>query len=82
LDAPRIEAVTMQRINSLFKLSPLVTALAFALARSIEGSVQMLAFALCLYLFGYITVWGYAKHLAIALQLQEWEHVHNVIIKI
>jgi hypothetical protein len=69
-------------INQLAKLSPIVTALGFALARSIEGGVQMYLFGICLYVFSFVIIWGYTKHLAIALQLREWEILHNIKINL
>jgi hypothetical protein len=71
-----------QWARSLRRLSPLVTAFGFILARAIEGDIQSLIMAFCGYILGYFSIWGHTKQLAIALQLKEWEKEYEVDIKI
>ena len=64
------------------KISPIITALSMALARTIEGNMQIVATAITLYMLGYIVLWGYAKHLAISFELKKWEADYNIHIEI
>jgi hypothetical protein len=82
LDPSESEDVKTKRWNLISKISPLVTAVSFAVARTVDGRIQTLVVAIGLYLLGCIIVWGYARHLAIAFQLQEWEKIYHIEIRI
>jgi hypothetical protein len=76
------ESAEIKRWNVMSKASPIVTALSLLFARAVTGEIQMLAAAVGLYILGCTIIWGYGKHLAIALQIKEWERLHNIEIRI
>jgi hypothetical protein len=82
LNPSEAEDVKIRRWNRLAKFSPIVTALSLTFARTIEGNIQTLAAAIGVYIFCYIAFWGYAKYLAIAFQLLEWEKRYDKQISI
>ena len=79
-DKLEAENKNLQRLNNLSKLSPLVTAFGFSIARSTEGQIQAMLFALCLYVLGYIVLWGGVKYLAISLQIIQWGKNNKITI--
>ena len=81
-DQPDQERGKMQTWKRLSQLSPLVTALGFAIARVIDGGWQIVGFGICLYILGYAVAWELSKSLAISVQLRDWEREHNTTIKV
>ncbi len=80
---PSEERKKQQWAKNVRRLSPLVTAFGFMVARAIEGDMQSLFIAFGGYILGYIiSVLVSAKHLAIALQLKTWEKEYEMDIKI
>jgi hypothetical protein len=60
-------------IHLLAGLSPIVTAITFIVARSIEGQTQVNLLANCIFIMGLGYFFDYASHLAIALQIGRWQ---------
>lgn len=81
-DVPTSELNKTKRLRQLSRLSPIVTALGLAIARVLDGGLQIVGFGVCLYILGCVIAWGCAKYLAIAFQLLEWEKEYNIRIKI
>ena len=81
-DKPDQENGKLQKFKRLSQLSPLVTALGFALARIIEGGWQIVSFGICLYILGCVVAWGSSKYLAIAFQIRDWEREYNITLKV
>lgn len=72
----------IKRINTLSKLSPLITAFGFALARTVEGNTQKILIGICLYILSCTIIWASTKYLAFASQLLKWEREKGITIKI
>lgn len=81
-DQPDHESRKMQKWRRLSLLSPLVTALGFAIARVIDGGWQMVGMGICLYALGLAVALGLSKSLAILIQLRDWEREHNIAIRV
>ena len=80
LESPEREEAMLKVVNSLAKLSPLVTASGFALAKVIGGDLQNLVMGLCFYTLAYGFIRGTARELALASQLKEWEKKYDLKI--
>ena len=81
-DQPDQEKSKIQKWKRLSQLSPLVTALVFAIARVIDGGWQMVGMGIGLYVLGFAVALGLSKYLAILVQLRDWEREHNITIKV
>lgn len=81
-DSPDKENKKMMRFKRLSQLSPIVTALGFAVARAVDGGLQTVGFGICLYVLGCIAGWGSVKYLAITFQLLEWERTFQIEIEV
>lgn len=80
MDAPKKENQRIKRINNLAKLSPLVTATSFAVAKKVEGKSQLLLIGLCVYGLFFVLAWGGSRHLALTIQLRKWENEQGIEI--
>ena len=81
-DQPDQERGKMQKWKRLSQLSPLVTALGFAIARVIDGGWQMVGVGIGLYALCFAVALGLSKYLAILVQLLDWEREYNIVIKV
>lgn len=81
-DQPTQESKSIQKFKRLSQLSPVVTALALAFARVIEGGWQIVSFGICVYVLGYLVARGASKYLAITFQLRDWEREYDITPKV
>jgi len=81
-DAPETEINKTRKLNQLSKLSPIITAFGFAIARMLTGETKGLIFGICMYVLGCTVLWGYAKHPAILFQLMKWERERKILIRV
>lgn len=79
-ESKEIETRKNKVIHRIASFSPIVTVLTFIIARSIEGKIQTIAVAIVLFMIGFSHVLGHAKHIAIAIQISEWENKNKIKI--
>lgn len=81
-ESKEIESRRNNLISWLGRFSPLVTAFTFIFARQIEGGIQTIAIAVMIFIMGLIYILDYSRHLAIALQISDWEKTNKISIKL
>jgi hypothetical protein len=76
------ESERLKRYSRIARFSPVVTAITFIIARAVEGNTQTIIVGVAIFILSVTFIWGYTKHLAIAIQIREWEKKYNIKISL
>jgi hypothetical protein len=76
------ESEKLKSYKRIARLSPVVTAITFIIARAVEGNAQSIIVGVVIFIMSVIYIWGYTKHLAIAIQIREWEKEYKTKISL
>jgi hypothetical protein len=82
IDSGESENKTRSNFSRISKLSPIVIAMTFFVARTVEGKTQTLIVGIAYLFVGCLIFWGFSRHLAVALQIREWEKTYGIKINL
>ncbi|MBK9209388.1 MAG: hypothetical protein IPL71_14220 [Anaerolineales bacterium] len=78
LDSEKKEGRKLRLISRISKLSPVVVAIGFFIARNVDGVEQLALITFFCFLVGCSVLWTGAFELAISFQIREWERKYNI----
>lgn len=82
LDSAEKENKLLNMLSRISKLSPIVVTIGFFIARSIDGTSQIILIGVLNFLFGCFILWGGVIELAIYFQIREWESKFNIKLRL
>lgn len=81
-DSKESENKKSENLKRLSRLSPIITTITFIFARILEGETKVMVAAIVIFLMSTSYIWGYARHLAVAIQIKEWQRIYKVKISL